>query len=75
MLEYRMLPAGDMALVVEFGDRIERTARQAGHCRVQSATGDEQQRVTRTGFFVVDTNRASFVKVAGLLGEYLRCCG
>src|SRR5262249_62200851 len=71
-------------LSLERVDRLDwRVACKEADGRVQTTAGEQQQRKSGTGLFVIDANRASFVELArrsGLLGEQARhgggcrCC-
>src|SRR6516225_6435610 len=50
-------------LSLELLDGIERAGDQAGHPRVQSPAGDQQQRKPGTGLLIPDANGALFVVV------------
>src|SRR5712664_1323417 len=53
-------------LCLELLDRVKgRTAGEVGDRRVQSPTGDQQQREAGTGLLEVDANRAFFVSAHG----------
>src|SRR5436190_21116876 len=58
---------GDTAvLALKFLDRIERVAAlQAGNRGIQSPARDDEQRKTRTGFFVIDANGTFFIEGHG----------
>src|SRR5215467_1382524 len=49
-------------LSLELLDRVEGAGGQAGHPRVQSTAGDEQQRKAGTGLLIADANGAFFVE-------------
>jgi hypothetical protein len=49
-------------LSLELLDRVEGARNQAGHPRVQSPAGDQQQRKTGTRLVIGDANAAFFVE-------------
>src|SRR5215831_18017466 len=67
-------------LSLELLDRVKGAACQGGNRRVQSPTGNEQQREAGTGLLKVDANGAFFVEACGsslrsLLSKHARRCG
>jgi hypothetical protein len=49
-------------LIAEFGHRVEGAALEKRHVGVQSTAWNDQKRKAVSGFFIVDSNIAAFVK-------------